>query len=206
MHTKPNVRLYLSTKASHTPDLSCSDPLHTEPAHTRAHARRRCVGCGPTTPRRPAPLFGIASHPCVGANVPIGYGMRQPALSSQAVFPAARFFLRKAGTSVAVASSIASARLMAAEDAPSHLYRSKQASSAFGQMALRSLIHQDSVRPCRALPQVSARLGQSAAWAAWIVVRPAAHVAIAIDKASHHQPPAAIFSQARSSLSRTWLG
>ena len=68
--------------------------------------------------------------------------MRQPALS-QAVFPAARFFRRKAGTSVAVASSIASARLMAAEDAPSHLYRSKQASSAFGQMALRSLLHQD---------------------------------------------------------------
>ena len=131
--------------------------------------------------------------------------MRQPALS-QAVFPAARFFRRKAGTSVAVASSIASARLMAAEDAPSHLGRNKPAQPSARWLSGASyirILHQDSVRPCRALPQASARLGQSAAWA---VVRPAAHVAIAIDKASHHQPPAAIFSQARINLSRTWLG
>ena len=71
---------------------------------------------------------GFAAHPWRDA----------PTGGSQAVFSAALFFLRKKGTSVAVASSSARARLIADEDAPSHLCR-KQAGSALGQLALQRL-------------------------------------------------------------------
>ena len=127
---------------------------------------------------------GFAAHPWRDA----------PTGGSQAVFSAALFFLRKEGTSVAVASSSARARLIADEDAPSHLCR-KRAGSALGQLALQRL---------RLAPEhASGCPGQSAAWA---VLMLAGRSGLTSDIASHHQPPAAIFSHARSNLSRTWLG
>ena len=132
MHTK---RTALSTKASHTPDLSCSDPVQTEPAHTRGDG---AWAAGPQP--RVGPRLCLALHRIHGANVPIRHAPTSSLLSGGL---SRRPLLPEEGRHKRRRRQLDCERALDGGRGRAIPPRSKQASSAFGQMALRSLIHQD---------------------------------------------------------------